>query len=282
MIRKFRISKILAAAAVAATVAFSAVAAHASPVNLGDAANYAVLAIDSMSFNGPGTINGNVAVGQSVNFASPAVINGKLFEAPGVTGPNNITVTGGTTTNFSLTSAINAAQAAATTANALSATQTFGTLGNNSTINGNGGMNVIDVSGITLTNGVLTLHGSASDTFVINDSGGFTFSNSTMALSGGLTSANVLINVTKDVAITGGGTNPTFYGTILAPNSDISVHDDTLNGALIGKTIEDTSGFKVNGPTAVPLPAPAVSGAVLFGVMALGAFLKKKAALSLT
>ena len=138
------------------------------------------------------------------------------------------------------------AESASTAAFALPATQTFGTgISNATTINGNGGTNVMDVAGINLTNGALTLNGSASDVFIVNVTGDLTSSNSNIAISGGVTPNNVLINVSGSVTITGGGPN-NFYGTILDPNWPVNVHDKLLTGELIGNTITDTSGFSVN------------------------------------
>jgi len=244
--------------------------ADAGTVNLGAAGQYAVFALDSMSFNGPGTINGNIAVGQSTNFASPAVINGTVFENPGVPAQGNIVPTGGFV-KTDLTQAIADAKAAAVTANGLAGTQFFSTLGNNSTLTGTGGVNVIDVGSISLSNGSLTLNGTANDVFIINDAGKFDFSNSGMVLTGGVTASDILFNVGGNVALTGGG-NLNFFGTILAPNSDVQVHDKVLSGDLIGNTIEDTSGFTVNGAVvAVPLPAAAWNGMATLGLLGIGA-----------
>src|SRR6266404_7693235 len=43
---------------------------------------------------------------------------------------------------------------------------------------------------------ILTINGGPNDTFVLNDSGGFDFTKSFIVLTGGITSANVLFNVT--------------------------------------------------------------------------------------
>jgi len=103
------------------------------------------------------------------------------------------TISGGTQ-SANLSQVFADAKSAASAAFALPATQTFGTISNTTTINGNGGTNVIDLSGINLSNGALTLNGSASDVFIVNVAGSITSSNSNIAISGGVTPNHVLIN----------------------------------------------------------------------------------------
>lgn len=262
MLKSFRLRALLGSAV--ALFSFGvASSARADAVDLGQAGKYAAFALTTMSFNGPGNIDGNIAIGTSMNFAAPATVNGTVFLNTGVAQQGNVTPTGGFV-HTDLTQAIADAQSAFNTANGLSATQTFGVIGGGTTITGNGGLNVIDATKISMSSGQLTLVGGPNDKFVF-DIGSFTSSNSNLVLSGNINPANILFNVNGNVAITGGGGN-NFYGTFLAPNSDISVHDKQLFGRIIGKTIEDTSGFKI---TTVPLPAPLIAvGVMLSGVAA--------------
>jgi hypothetical protein len=211
---------------------------------LGVAANYAVVAQNGFNINGPGTINGSVASGNKTVLTAPAVITGKVDYIGSYS--SNIKPGWGAYSNSA--SAMGqvwaAAQNASTFAFSLAPTQTFGTISNATTINGNGGLNVISLTGINLTNGSLTLHGSASDIFIVNVHGSITSSNSNIALSGGITANRVLINVSGSVTINGGGPNG-FYGTILDPTGAVTVHDKMLYGELIGNTVTDTSGFSV-------------------------------------
>lgn len=241
--------------------------ARAATIDLGEAGNYAVFAIDQFQYNGPGVINGDVAVGGSTNFASPAKINGTVFLNTGVSQQGNIVPTGGFVTH-DLTQAISDATSASSKLAALAPTQTFGTIGNNTTLVGNGGVNVVNTSSINMSNGNLTLQGSPSDIFIINDSGKFASSNSGMVLNG-VTPNHIVFNIAGSVAITGGGNN-NFDGTILAPNSDVSVHDKTLTGAIVGRNVSDTSGFTVNGTRAVPGPSPLAACAALVGILGVG------------
>jgi hypothetical protein len=107
---------------------------------------------------------------------------------------------------------------------------------------------------VNLTNGPLTLIGTSSSVFVINIGGNFTVSNGGIKLSGGVQAANVVWNISGNLTITGGGAGgATFYGTALDVGGNVTVHDDTWNGEIIGGTITDTSGFKVNSfPPAPP------------------------------
>jgi hypothetical protein len=246
--------------------------------SLGAAGGYAVFALNSFTLSGGGgAITGNVAVGQSASTSSPGTITGTVFlnSAEGAKYNGNIVPSGGTK-NVDLSAAITAAQNAPAQYNALTATQTFsGGLSNNSSITGNGGVNVIDVNGIDLTNGTLTLNGGANDIFIINDTGDFKFSNSDMVLNG-VSASHILFNVSGNtaIAITGGGP-VNFYGTILDPFGDVQVHDKNLTGEIIGKTVEDTSGFDVTNtpftpPSNVPEPATystAVGALVIIGAL---------------
>jgi choice-of-anchor A domain-containing protein len=179
-----------------------------------------------------------------------------------------IVPTGGFSTR-DLTAAISDATSEANALAALSPTQSLGSLGSNVTLNGNGGVNVVNVSGIKMNNGTLTLSGSASDIFIINDSGKFASNNSSMVLTGGVTPNHVLFNVSGDVMLNGGGGSD-FFGTILAPSSNVSVHDKSLTGEIIGLNVSDTAGFKVNGTTAVPGPSPMLASAIFVAVVGLG------------
>jgi hypothetical protein len=263
--------------------------ASAGVITLGQAANYALFSgpSASFSFNGPGNIAGNVAIGANgtYNWASPATIQGTVYEGAGVSGSDSgVNPTGGYVTNYSLSQAVTDATTAANAAAALAATTTVagGTINitnpsQNVTINAvanANGQTVVDVAGITINNGALTLNGGASDIFIINvlsnngTADGLTINNpGNVLLTGGLTANHVLFNVegTGNAVTLNGGTSNVISGTILALSGNVSVHDETLNGALIavdssgGVQIQDTSGFQLNyqafSPTVVPEPA---------------------------
>src|SRR5262249_38140680 len=149
----------------------------------GAAGNYAVVAPNGFSINGPGTINGNIASGNNTVITHPAVINGTVSYSGAASGDGTIS---GNEQVANLTQVFADAQSASSAAFALPATQTFGNIGNSTTIDGNGGTNVINLSGINLGNGALTLNGSASDVFILNVHGNINSSNSNIAISGGV------------------------------------------------------------------------------------------------
>ena len=169
-------------------------------------------------------------------------------------------------TPCSIRHSVNAKSASATLAGK-TATQTFGALTGTQTITGVSGLNVINTSDIKFSNGTLTFAGPSDAYFVVNDAGGLKFSNSQFLAGAGVSPYNILYNVLGGpVAVTGGGQDA-LDGIILDPGSDISYHDKTLSGALIGNNISITSAGKVIGP---PVPAPAVPEASSSVLLALG------------
>ena len=71
---------------------------------------------------------------------------------------------------------------------------------------------------------ILTINGGPNDTFVLNDSGGYDFTKSFIKLTGGISAANVLFNVTgTGTKVTVTGDNSIFFGTLLAVSRDIDV-----------------------------------------------------------
>ena len=151
---------------------------------------------------------------------------------------------------------------------------------------------------------ILTINGSAADTFVLNVSGGFDFTKSFIQLTGGITSDNVLFNVVgtgTTAKVT--GDNSIFYGTLLAVNRNIDIQgigsqngfvqgvsagldgipgtdDDNpgYEGRVIGALSTSTttlnldvfSGAEVN----APVPEPSAFALLVLG--AVGLWLKKR------
>ena len=160
-------------------LALAAMNLNATTINLGTVANYAVAALNDQKHVtiSPYTISGDVLVGACtgnpcLTFQGGSTINGTLYLAPGATETvgGGSTATGGTVTNASsqqnqLQSDFNAIISQIV---GLSATQTFGTITGSTTITGNGGLNVIDLSGINLQGGAtLSFNGGPSDFFVV-------------------------------------------------------------------------------------------------------------------
>jgi len=78
---------------------------------------------------------------------------------------------------------------------------------NGSSITGNGCINVIDVTNISLSAGTLTLNGGPTDSFIINVSGTMTLSGGSAIVLSGMSPSQVLFN------IEGTGTDVNFNGT---------------------------------------------------------------------
>ena len=263
----FKNATVLAALCLGTTLAGGARAQTVGdPFGLGAAGQFAVLDLSGQfQFNNPqSSITGNAGAvsGSSLNFAD-GTISGALDLGSGVNSnignvhPGSVVQTAAS--NSLLNQAFSDANGASATLAGKTADQTFaGGLTGSTTITGHSGLNVIDTSKIDFSNGVLNFAGPSDAFFVVNDAGGFKFSNSQFLAGTGLSPYNVLYNVLGgDVAVTGGGQDA-LDGIILDAKGNISYHDKTLSGALIGNNIAITSAGKVIGPppgTAVPEPA---------------------------
>jgi hypothetical protein len=241
----------VAAGAVLLALVLLAPKSSATALNLGEAANYALFAgpnANSFSFMGASNVTGNVAIGSGgqINWSLPATITGNMYVADATANNSGVTVNGSTYTNYNLDQAVSDAQAAASLAASLTPTTTVlgGRINVTSaaqslTLKATGAQTVLDVSSITLTNGNLTLNGTANDVFIINVTGqqGLnTSGSSSILLTGGLTASDVLFNVEAsggNAVSMQGTTSAVINGTILALNTGVSLNDDTLNGAII-------------------------------------------------
>jgi Ice-binding-like len=254
----------------------SAYNCSASTINLGQAANYAVLGIggtvavqsDFEVYQSATVVNGNVGMGpySAWTHGIDATINGRVDydltdSAPTVTG----TVTGGVH-QINMAPIVLDARNASTAAAALVPTQTFSTLTSGQTITGSGGLNVIRVTGsVGLSGGSSTLHlvGGPSDEFIFQlvvaqapSAHSLTLSGVTMDLAGGLTANNIL----WDMNGTGGGivisSGATVYGTFLAPDRGIEVDHGNLLGAVMGGGGTDSHSNSVSVHSSSQITAP--------------------------
>jgi hypothetical protein len=284
-----------------AAICLSVNECKAGLVSLGQAGGYALFAgpyVDTFSFNGPSVIFGDpddnsshygdvaIAINGKYNFASPALIHGALLIDGGVTGTNSGVVIDNGIHSTNLSQAVLDAQSAAVFSAGLAnvgATVAGNTIvvtnsSNAVTINGLAGNNVLHLTDINLNNGNLTIHGGANDYFAINVSGKFIVNGSAnILLTGGIGPANVLFNVTgtgPDVSITG-STSSQVSGILLALSRNISLHDKTFTGEIIGafgdehisRKISITSGFNLD----VPEPSTFIlAGLGFIGVLACG------------
>jgi hypothetical protein len=256
--------------------------------------NYAILVgpgTTDFAMNGPGTTNGNVGYDGTnqvqLNGSAGPEINGNLYLATGASVNNTAQVTGSVFSNYTpLTAAWASALMASSDFSALIPTQSVpgGRISGTTTINSAGGTNVIDLTSLNLGNGqTLTLNGSAPDQFIINDTGNFVLNSGRIILTGGLTTTDVVFNVTASgnaVQTSGGLNNESIVnGILLAVQGGIAFAPGLINGELIagGSTVHLVSGASVNQP---PENVPEPSTYFLWGtgLLGLGSFKFKRTA----
>jgi len=197
--------------------------------------------------------------GGKLNQTGTVVIQGTYykFSTNADSTTSGFTAVGGvnTTSNSKLTTAASDATAASTTLAGLTPNQTLGTITANTTISATvPGRNVINLTDINMGNGtILTLSGSATQSFVINVTGTSTVNFSNVSLVGGLTAANVIFNVLNGDSVTDNSPD-VVNGTIMDINGTVSItNNDTINGEIIsGKQINLSNGSDVEVVPTVP------------------------------
>ena len=254
-------------------LAVPAESALAQLPNLGQAANFTVLGFSNVTFsteNDTTVITGNLGVGPGGNATfQKGSVTGTVFVDPAaaysITGP----FVGTIDHTRSLGQAISDALQASIQLAILPPTMTLSGITAATTINGNGGLNVISVGSIDLNNATLTLSGGPGDSFVFNDPGGFSFrGTSLIQLQGGVQTANVYFN------ITGTGSQVVFandtshaYGLFFAHDRDLDLGHGAIDGAVFGggsHLLDIHSGARI---TAVPEPGSL--SLVMFAVLCL-------------
>jgi hypothetical protein len=160
------------------------------------------------------------------------------------------------------------ADAASAAYDALPATQTFGNVSTSLTINSTGGTNVIDIYSLSYVSKTLTLNGDANDVFIINVTGDFNLSASSVQLTGGLTADHVVFNFpTRGPEIDLVGASTVMNGTILAPQRSVEYWNGGMfNGAIIADTIKLHDGARLNFVGFNP-PSDTVVNATLSGTV---------------
>ncbi len=261
--------------------------ADLSGLDLGPAANYALVDLGNTTLgwnSGPiagsvllglgltanlsGGNNGGLTNGGILYYDNTATINGELQNPP------TRVLVPTTTTEAVLT----AAQNVSTYASSLSPTQTFSNITTTTTITGNGGLNVIDVTNIQ--NAKLTLSGNANDYFVFNLTNQI-MENQPMSLSGGVLASHILFNLTGTgtVAVfqTSGG--DVSFGTYLATHGGTFQFSNLkLTGALINTAgnVQFVSGSQIGDFEPFEVPEPATFSLLGIGLVAFGIFRKRR------
>jgi choice-of-anchor A domain-containing protein len=266
-----RFQSFLVVASVVTSIA-GGYSARAEMPSLGEAAHYAVYgsSTEILINNSETAVQGDVALGPggTLTFTSGGTITGGLYhDAASVINVGGGSQILGGQFLIDVVPIDDDAHSAATMANALLATQTFGSIGNGATIFGNGGLNVINVTtNILLTSGgVLTLFGGENDQFVFNVNGTMTLSQASSIVPVGVLPSQILWNFVvegQEVLIDGANA----VGTILAIERDIRMESGSVTGALIsnGDRIKLQAGAVLN---YAPIPEPA-TGLLLFAATA--------------
>jgi type VI secretion system secreted protein VgrG len=200
----------------AAVVAGGSAQAAQTPVGLGAAASFAVLAGTTVTNTGPSTIHGDLGVspGTAVTGFPPGTVsNGAVHAADVLAGQ---------------------AQAALTTAY----TDAAGRSSSGTVSADLGGQTLIPgvyTGGALALNGTLTLNaqGNPSAVFVFQGASTLiTGSGSRVALTGGATACNVFWQVGSSATL---GTNSTFVGTLLALTSVSATTGASISGRLLAR-----------------------------------------------
>jgi hypothetical protein len=294
--------KIIRAISFGAVLALALSTTHAygnASFALGDAVNYAVLYEGTGGHNfhlsgGGSTITGNVGIGGTgkAGLSGPGTITGNLDFSAANTGQfsdSGVPISG--SVNYS----VSAVTSALNSVNTLS-TQFAGDAGSAPTVTENNNTQTIKVGGgvgeighfdslrdayvVNLTdqnfnNGtVLTIQGNGSgNELVVFDVANNASFDGTIKLTGGLTSSQVLFNVTgtgHSLSFSGNfsGTGNTVSGIFLDPNGSISINNAEIDGQLLGGDSQDLQ-FVSNAHIIYNTPPSEVadggSSAVLFG-----------------
>ena len=250
-------------------------------LDLGMDNNYAFIDLGSSTLGwNSGPVAGSVLFGLGLKANLSGGNNGGLSDggvlfhdsSANISGSLQNPITQSLVSNSTTQAAATIAQNVSNFASSLAATQTFTTINNTKTITGNGGLNVIDVANIQ--NAKLTLSGTANDFFVFNVSGAVN-TNQPMTLTGGLTAANILFNLTGTGTVfqTSGG--DVSYGTYLAVNGGkFQFSNLNLTGRLIniGGDVQLVSGSSI---PVVPVPEPGMFGLVAVGTLLLAGLRRK-------
>ena len=198
------------------------------------------------------TVNGDVAAasGVTLKLQAPATVNGNVFIAPGATFIPGGQVNGTVFTNQGQLAqcrldAINASASAV----ALAPNFTFTNITTNTTVNGNHGLNVVNVTGDINLGGSnsLTLFGFADSFFVVNVGGQIKMNGSGDIQAGGaMPATHLLINMT------GNGNNllsthvgNTIQGTLLGPRVGGQL-DGLFGSVILGQDFTLLSGVDLN------------------------------------
>jgi hypothetical protein len=272
--------------AMAATLLLAPGTVPASTISLGSAGDYAAAALNGhadFNMSGFSVINGNTYVGSSTGSPSMdfsgGTISGSLYIDPSatITTYSGAIITGHTITLSSTASdqVTTDLNTALTEINGLTATQTYGNLTSTTTITGNGGLNVIDATGINFSSGdELNLNGTVNDYFVVRVSGPINVGSDSELAAGAEGASHVIYVATGSTGNYDLSINSVIYGTLIAATGNMELNGNTVvNGAVLvhGPGEMDLSGYATVNyePFVSPVPEPstfALLGALVIAV----------------
>ena len=267
----------------------------ADVINLGGVANYAVVGVggsvnitsDYRIYQSDTVIDGNVAEGPytKLGHGIDSTVHGRWDYDLTDADPSADGYTGEVTGGFhqiDLSGVAADARAAANQAFGYAATQTFASLTNGQTIVGNGGLNVIRVTGSSAISGggsTFRLQGTASDVFIFqfttaNSGHILTLSGTTMNITG-VNPGNIywaFNGLGGDLVISSGAT---VYGNFLAPDRQIVVDHGNVTGRLIG----GGSGrlLNIHSSSHITIPEPSTVVSLIIGLATLAIVLGRAA-----
>lgn len=212
----------------------------------------------TITLDATGTINGDVYLDNP----SSSTLNGTY-------GSLNVDV--------DLSAAQSLVSSASSTLEGLTADQTYTTWNTTQTIAGNGGVNVLSITGdIGLNNATVTLTGGPNDIFVINLEGKFEVKGAGKIIAGsGMDASRILINVIGTLGGPGGnvvkGENCEVHGTFLVTARQVDIKGSSIFGAIYGGTSEiklDKAGSTLADINYVAfVPEPATLALLVVGIL---------------
>jgi len=272
------------------TLGFALVSSvSADVINLGGVANYAVVGVggsvtivsDYRIYQSDTVIDGNVAQGpySKLGHGIDSTVHGRWDYDLTDSDPSADGYTGLVTGGFhqiDLSGVAADARAAAQQAFGYAATQTFTSLTNGQTIVGNGGLNVIRVTGSSAISGggsTFRLQGNASDIFIFqfataNTGHILTLSGTTMNITG-VNPGNIywaFNGLGGDLVISSGAT---VYGNFLAPDRQIVVDHGNVTGRIIGGGSGTLLNIHSSSHIVIPEPSTFVSLIIGLATMAI-------------
>jgi hypothetical protein len=206
-----------------------------SALSLGTAGGYAVLGLARagiVNFDSSVTGDEGVSKGGSLWNQRHSTITGDLAEYSRGQYYGHGILDGALSVNpTALSQADSDALSASTQADALTATQTFKNISAATTVTGDGGLNVIDITG-NIRNSLI-LNGTSSDVFVVNVKGSVDLNGrETLGLAGGVTADHVLYNfIGSDGSVTA-RSGSVIDGTLLGPKYSFDLAG-TVDGEII-------------------------------------------------